>query len=396
MARMTRANSARTLLAALVTAGATLAATGGVAGATPLIAGGSGPILSNGVPPKFAPASTSWTSVDDGWVYGETLYCPSGDCPTLLRTTDGGQTWRDMPAPDVPPSDFGGIEIRVTFANDRVGVIDNAANLFVTTDGAQHWTEAPLPITAGDDMFIEDVTATDDYIYAVARVGMYERAQMRIFYLPNGSTTWRSADGGKIRGAGGGDITQTDGRVYATLSSPPNQPEYFVSDDGVAWRELGSPCEQGADAQITPAPHSGFSNGPSQRRMLALCSYDPRVGSEFKNMRIGLGDGQFQTIASAPEHGYTTGFVAPAPDTMFITAVGGASIVYATFDGGQSWVATFWEATYQAGFIDLDFQDASHGVMVWGGPHKPGAALYRTTDGGHTWTPIIGYNVVST
>ncbi|MEV0725907.1 hypothetical protein AB0I37_24395 [Micromonospora purpureochromogenes] len=38
--------------------------------------------------------------------------------------------------------------------------------------------------------------------------------------------------------------------------------------------------------------------------------------------------------------------------------------------------------------LDLDFQDATHGVVVWGGPAWTGAAVYRTTDGGHTWSQL--------
>lgn len=393
MARLTRARTARTLLAALVTAGATLATTGGVAGATPILAGGSGPVHSNGVPTKFAPASTSWTSAENGWVYGETLSCPGGGCPTLLRTTDGGQTWQDMSAPDVPPSQFGGVSIRVTFGDDQMGVIDNAQRLYVTTDGAKHWTETPLPVSADSDPFITEVTATDDYIYVIARTGMYENAYMRLFYLPNGSTTWRSATGGKMAGSGGGDVAQVDGSVYAALTSPPSQPEYWVSDDGVSWRELNSPCDQGGDVRIRDAGDDGFSPWPAAHRMYALCSYNPRIGHLHKDLRVSVNDGPYQTVARGPELGYTNGFAAPTPGTAIITAVGGASIVYSTFDGGQTWQNTFWEAERNIGFTGLDFQDSTHGVMVWGGPDWGAAALYRTTDGGHTWTPIIGYNV---
>ena len=37
---------------------------------------------------------------------------------------------------------------------------------------------------------------------------------------------------------------------------------------------------------------------------------------------------------------------------------------------------------------DLAFQDPAHGVFLRGGPGWPAAEVYRTVDGGHTWSVL--------
>ena len=63
--------------------------------------------------------------------------------------------------------------------------------------------------------------------------------------------------------------------------------------------------------------------------------------------------------------------------------------LYATVDGGAHWTAIASTATGGAlpvaGFKDVTFRNATDGWLTAGWPVPAGLALYRTTDGGHTW-----------
>jgi hypothetical protein len=39
-------------------------------------------------------------------------------------------------------------------------------------------------------------------------------------------------------------------------------------------------------------------------------------------------------------------------------------------------------------FFDLDFHGLTHGALVRGGPQWMVAEVYRTDDGGSSWTPL--------
>ena len=53
------------------------------------------------VPPGFIAASVTFISNSEGWVLG-TAPCGSPPCTSVLRTRDGGRSWRGIPAPRYP------------------------------------------------------------------------------------------------------------------------------------------------------------------------------------------------------------------------------------------------------------------------------------------------------
>src|SRR6185437_2971484 len=50
------------------------------------------------VPSGFNPASVTFISAADGWVLGSAP-CANPVCTSVVRTTDGGRSWSDVPAP---------------------------------------------------------------------------------------------------------------------------------------------------------------------------------------------------------------------------------------------------------------------------------------------------------
>ena len=85
--------------------------------------------------PRFAATSASFTSTQLGWVLG-TSPCGKNLCTSLVHTTDGGNTWRRIPAPPAPvnSSTRTGVS-ELHFANDIDGYAFGGSALWVTHDG---------------------------------------------------------------------------------------------------------------------------------------------------------------------------------------------------------------------------------------------------------------------
>jgi hypothetical protein len=90
------------------------------------------------VPPNFQPTSVTFIGPDTGWVIGPggtSGSCANANptiCMSVVRTQDGGQSWRGIPAPDT--NDVTGIR----FLNQQYGWA-YGPQLWSTQDGGQHW-----------------------------------------------------------------------------------------------------------------------------------------------------------------------------------------------------------------------------------------------------------------
>ena len=69
------------------------------------------------------------------------------------------------------------------------------------------------------------------------------------------------------------------------------------------------------------------------------------------------------------------------------TQSGGADELVGTFDGGSTWSDVLSSTPGFSGWADLQFVDASTGFVI-AQPGLAAANLFRTKDGGQTWTPL--------
>ncbi|MGH7568393.1 MAG: VPS10 domain-containing protein, partial [Gemmatimonadales bacterium] len=94
-----------------------------------------------------------------------------------------------------------------------------------------------------------------------------------------------------------------------------------------------------------------------------------------------------------------------APDTVYVAALGhlwgpnGERGVFKTADGGKTWTKILF-VNDSTGFVDLEMDPADPSILYaaawhrvrWGGGHMqgvgPGSGIYKTTDGGRTWTRL--------
>lgn len=334
-------------------------------------------------PAGFLPSSTSWTSASDGWVFGWSP-CDTGMCATLLHTADGGATWSRAGAPAVKPSNVGD-RTRIFFATwhgDSIGLLTDSHTLYVSYDGARTWQPLTLP---GADM-ISGIGANRQSVFVVAHAQSGGQITAQAFATAIAKPRWHPVDG--LTATSPGTLYSTHSAVAGSGKAIQVATSAVAYGDNVAtlWTAVNghrfravSPCDP--RARIFPGV------APSGRQFV-LCSTIRGLGHTDKLLLTGDADDYFTTVAGVPPAlGDTTDFAVAGDSTVAIAALGGAALVYVSFDGGKTWTLPVLEP--RAGSAhDLDFQDARHGVVVTGDGAFGFSAVYRTTDGGHTWTEL--------
>lgn len=351
---------------------AVLLAAAALSAAVPLAAQAQPTTQPGRVPPGFAPSSTSWTTDQRGWVLGFAP-CPSGQCPALLHTRDGGAHWQPVGTPDVQPSPRN-FQVRVFFADDRVGLITDGERLYATHTGGTRWRQVDLP-GAGPSATIGALAANDQALYAI----VVNDASTRLYSSPPQVTRWRPVPGLTLPnpGGAGGDVVARGHSAYVVLDTTFVSDGYWVTRGG-AWQQAQPPCDVDAVPELGLAPDN---------TLRALCSYNPGMGLMFKDLMKLAPGGGFTFVSSAPVVGLTTAFSAASADTVAIGAVGeGAAFLHRGINGGTEWQTTL--VLNGVPISDLTFTDATHGFLMWGGLPWTGATVYRTSDAGATWTPV--------
>ncbi|GAA4579398.1 hypothetical protein GCM10023176_57010 [Micromonospora coerulea] len=367
-------------LSAFVGAAMTLAVlvTPSVASASPVAgapAASPTTVATAGVPVGFAPTSTSWTSPTDGWVLGFAP-CRAGSCPTLVSTSDDAQTWQQHTAPRVASTPD---QTKIHFANKLDGWTTDGQVLLATHDGAGMWWRVRLPGAVGS-VSISKLASTDRYAYAIVTYGVGSTKTTQLYSSPLGEDNWQPVAGVAVPGSGGWDIATHGSAAYVALGVIHTSIRMWSTADGSGWTEVQPVCSVDDSVRLS-------STKPDD--VEGMCSFNPERGYMAKQLVESAGGAAPVVLGQAPNTGITTGFATASGGTTVVAGVGaGASWLHASFDNGATWETPLAIPDVQLPMLDLDFQDATHGVVVWGGPAWSGAAVYRTTDGGHTWSQL--------
>ena len=357
-----------------------------------------------------------------------------------LRTTDGGATWRDMspaalrsgmPAPAVtnrlyPPGfkDFyldasHGWEFR-TYGSS--GACFDRAEVFSTSDGGQAWRQSQaiaLALPAGWDavpVSIQFIDANHGWLelYAgqlhrvqgfVGPVLVPARQQTRIYATSDGGLNWRllstlkAADFGVTTDArcefGLGNVALTSiGTGTIEVSCAGQAPKLLVTaDGGKTW--------------VAKTVDVSFS---------ALCPCSTQFDHVFDSEHLIVnvtGGSSAATLITAD--GGQTWQALSMPGSPYVLAVDYVDLgdwwavvtepswqkgqptndwLYRTADGGRTW--TLVQTGLPLGYPvdELDFIDAQHGLAAQmqgastGPPIGPGEEILVTSDGGRTWRVV--------
>jgi photosystem II stability/assembly factor-like uncharacterized protein len=258
----------------------------------------------------------------------------SGSRGTVLRTTDGGTSWRPAAVPGADSLDFRDIE---AFDSLRAVVLSigngRASRIYATQDGGRTWA---LRFTNADSAAFFDCLAFWDADHGIA-VSDPVRGRFVLLATSNGGRSWAPLDSAPVAREGEGAFAASGtclvarGARSAWLATAFGARVLRSQDRGRTWQAAQTPLASGAP------PKGVFSLAfRDERRGVA-------VGGDYEHPRDSTGTAAF-TIdggatwlrAEVPPRGYRSA-AAWLPDARpLVVAVGTSGSDYSA-DGGRSW-----------------------------------------------------------
>ena len=343
------------------------------------------------------PAGGSWREID----FVSPTIGFMGANGAAARTTDGGATWQLMSGVQECPVIFG-----MDFRDAQTGLVggekifnDPGPGIFKTTDSGATWVRK-FPDSANDVVWLDSNTAVATVGVSICRStnagetwvpapSQISTGLLDLTLLPNGFIAGVSANGDAWRSTDGGfNWTQTLHGIGA-LPSPwainffDNQTGMLVGQGGFIYRTT--------DAGITWTQLNRGIGGVS--------FYDIQMFDDNAGLAVA-DNGYFIRTTNGGAH-WTTGKLevtgqifgrdeslraVDIVDSDFAVAAGPGGVVFKTSDRGLTWQSVGFPNLSGEFFIDdVDFVDRNLGFV--GGVDLGGPDLYRTTDGGISWTP---------
>jgi photosystem II stability/assembly factor-like uncharacterized protein len=336
---------------------------------------------------NFEPGSVSFVSGSRGFLLG-TSPCRHAPCTALLATSDGGRIWEPVAAPGASFASTGarsGASVsQVVFAGPSDGWA-YGYSLWATYDGAHTWQKVDLggPVLS--------LNSSGHFAYALVGSCSPGAANcpgpaMRLERSVVGSEKWAPVPG--ISGYGTSAIISVNGDNAWVSMAPRDHGAAMIwttADGGAKWHRLPDSCYQPAQATDL----AGLAS-PGGGVVFELCAGNPGAGQEGKSLRISTDGGATSRLVSyLPLGGLAQGIAAAGRDSVYVTAVSGASDVYSSDNGGRTWDARIFDDG-GAGLTDIGFSTPSFGAAIEGQPADGPAAnrLLVTDDGGAAWSAI--------
>lgn len=322
----------------------------------------------------------------DGWGVGETQ---------IVRTNDGGITWYNVTPPNVTSA---GYQANLTLLDNAhawlllpASEFDPALGaLYRTADGGLSWTSFSVPFAAADLHFLD---ANNGWALADLGVGAGSQA-VAVFQTADGGQTWTKTytNDPNLEGAGetlplGGlkagiaPLNAQTAFVYGVTYSPGSPYLFRTGDGGVTWSAVSLPLPPGAEnAELGIergqmkflSPSEGFIAMRLTSDSYQLAMYVTHDGgnswSLTPNLLPGSGVADFLS----------------AQDVVVLSG----DQIYLTRDAARTWSIVLPDVKFSEVFAGMDFVDTMTGWVVTMDPTGQ-RAVYRSSDGGATWFPIV-------
>jgi photosystem II stability/assembly factor-like uncharacterized protein len=289
------------------------------------------------VPPLPAASSPSIRSLDmldanNGWA--------STDAG-VLRTLDGGSSWYDA-----TPAGLNGAPFSSFFLNSStawlaaMGADPASGSLYHTTDGGATWASASVPFGGGSLHFVD---AMNGWELIGLGAGMSHEA-VAVYRTSDGGMTWSKV-----------------------FTDDPNAPDSsdslpFVGDKN------GITATDSDHAWVTGAQ-------PSENFIYIYTTLDG--GTTWAHQDVSLPDGYTDAMTNPALPVFLTANEAVLPVLLYAKDI--STVFYVSHDGGQSWSATTLVA--QSGNLAVA---SARDFFIWDG----GAALSVSHDAGTTWSTV--------
>ena len=323
----------------------------------------------------------------DGWGVTETQ---------IVRTNDGGITWYNVTPPDVTETGYS-VEM-FALDNNHVWIqkpdIDNYPNsgtLYRTSDGGLTWMNVMTPFSGGDLNFID---AESGWILADLGVGAGSMG-VSIFQTTDGGATWEQKYTNDPNLSNAGDSLPLGGLkngliplnmqtawVYGVVYSPSNLYLFRTDDGGESWFPVS--------VQL-PAGGENSEVGIDRDQMKFVSATDG-----FLVVRMA-GDSTQTAVYTTRDGGnmwtLTPTLIPNGGPTDFLSSeeavIHNGEQFYVTRDAARTWTIIPPDIKFGESLAGMDFVNVSLGWVITLDPTNNHRSLYRTSDGGATWSPVV-------
>jgi photosystem II stability/assembly factor-like uncharacterized protein len=259
----------------------------------------------------------------------------SGSLGTVVRTTDGGQTWQQVGPPGTAALQFRDIE---AFDANRAVILSigngTDSRVYVTADGGQTWT---LSFQNTDPSAFYDCMTFFDSRRGLA-VSDPVNGKFRIIATDDGGYSWRvlpsagmpPAQPGEAGFAASGQCLVTDHGRRAWLGSGAGaQARVYRSDDGgLTWSVSSTPLNASPTAGIFALAFNGQQHGLASGGDFAAPTVSPNALATTSD------GGATWTLATDPPNEYRSGAAWITGRDAIVVGPTGSDL---SQDGGQTW-----------------------------------------------------------
>lgn len=329
-------------------------------------------LLAVSAAPAQAAGHPSWQLADSGStarlrgldVVSAKVAWASGSAGTVLRTVDGGRTWRSVGPPDIADLQFRDIE---AFSADRAVALSigegEASRVYLTGDGGRTWTET---FRNDEPRAFYDCMAFFDHRRGLALSDPVD-GRFRIASTVDGGRSWAVLPADRMPAALAGEFAFAASGTCLVTAGP-----------GLGHRRAdGRGEDAGPGSRGSAGRHGGWAwfatGGGATARVFATSDYGRGWTVTDSPVPSGASAGIYSLAFRDPWHGIAVGgdFAAPtaAPDGAATSRDGGrtwqvARTVPGEYRSGAAWIPWRWNTALAVGPTGSDV----------------------SRDGGRTWT----------
>lgn len=309
----------------------------------------------------------------------------------IVRTNDGGITWYNVTPPDV--TETGPSVDLYVFDNSHAWLqipdfdnYPNSGTLYRTSDGGITWGSNSVPFSRAHIGFLD---TNNGWVLADLGAGVGSNA-VAVYQTMDGGNTWDQTFINDPNAANAGDSLPLSGLkfglaplnmqtawIYGTVYSSGTVYVYRTDDGGANWTQISLTLPPGAENAELGFEQMQFVS-PTQA---------------FLSMRIASNESQLAVYAtndSGNTWTLTRTLIPTGGSTDFISAeeavIYDGSQFYVTRDAAQTWNIIPPNIAFGDTFAMMDFVNASTGWVITSDENDQ-RTLYRTYDGGATWSP---------
>ena len=290
--------------------------------------------------------------------------------PKIFRTTDGGNSFAQIAE---------GLDLNFTtisFPDAKTGFASNTKGIIKTSDGGYTWKQS----LEAKFSYIEQIKFFDkNEGLAILRS---EDGSGTIYRTANGGDTWTSAPL-KFKGYAQKIISTDPNTMFATIIELDNKYVIKSVDGGKTWNELVTYTVKEFD--LYDLQFTDNKNGWVLGTMVLPGAPPEAYPTVFIKRTTDGGDSWEDNILYGQTMPSNLTFVDPLHGWYVSNTNDTSRIMSRTSDGGKTWEKLPFLPPFELVEF-LGFSDPLNGwmVRVYGAPLSPGF-VYRTKDGGKTW-----------